>query len=134
MLGYLQESGIFCFLDSHQYHFDKSYECIAACGATKIFSSNDVSNKISNNDFFENKDGDWIFGHISYDVKNEFEDLESTHFDGIKFPDFFFFIPEIVFILNENEICLGVDENENPQTIFEAIDSYDACECLASPL
>ncbi|MFT3738218.1 MAG: anthranilate synthase component I family protein [Breznakibacter sp.] len=41
---------------------------------------------------------DWWFGCISYDYKNELEPLLSTHFDGIGWPDSFFFRPRYVVI------------------------------------
>jgi para-aminobenzoate synthetase component 1 len=37
------------------------------------------------------------FGFISYDYKNQIEELSSNHFDGIEFPEKHFFTPEIIF-------------------------------------
>ncbi len=34
---------------------------------------------------------DYIFGYIAYDVKNDVEDLTSKNFDGLYFPDIYFF-------------------------------------------
>jgi len=49
---------------------------------------------VSNKD--EHVEGKWKFGFISYDYKNQIEQLSSNHFDGIKFPDQHFFSPEIL--------------------------------------
>lgn len=60
----------------------------------------------------------WLFGHLSYDLKKELDGLSSAHPDLIQFPVLFFFEPEIVIRLNENEMTIDADE---PAEIFEAI-------------
>jgi para-aminobenzoate synthetase component 1 len=45
---------------------------------------------------------DWLFGYLSYDLKNDTEDLQSENFDGLGFPDLFFFQPKKLFLLNGN--------------------------------
>lgn len=47
---------------------------------------------------------DWLFGYLTYDLKNDVEDLKSTNFDGLDFPDLFFFQPKKIFILKENQL------------------------------
>ena len=47
---------------------------------------------------------DWLFGYLTYDLKNDVEDLKSTNFDGLDFPDLFFFQPKKIFILRENQL------------------------------
>ncbi len=63
--------------------------------------------------------GTWLFGHLGYDLKNEMEALTSTHPDNVGFPDLFFFEPEIVIRLTENEMVI---EAENPDAIFLQVD------------
>jgi len=45
-----------------------------------------------------------LFGYLSYDLKNDIEDLRSNNFDGLEFPDLFFFQPKKVFLLKGNEL------------------------------
>ncbi|NNC51002.1 MAG: aminodeoxychorismate synthase component I [Flaviramulus sp.] len=45
---------------------------------------------------------DWIFGYITYDLKNDVEDLKSVNFDGLGFPDLYFFQPKKLFLLKDN--------------------------------
>nr|WP_068892731.1 anthranilate synthase component I family protein [Pedobacter panaciterrae] len=54
----------------------------------------------------------WMFGLLSYDLKNEVEQLSSDNSDGLNFPDLFFFVPQYLIALVEGEIkiILG-DEN-----------------------
>ena len=39
----------------------------------------------------------WKFGYLSYDLKNEFEDLRSSNKDPLEFPELHFFIPKTLF-------------------------------------
>ena len=122
MLDFLKKFGIFCFLDNHSYDFNKSYECIAGAGVLKFVESNNT-NSLQDIDLFQNQNRDWIFGHVSYDIKNEIENLQSSNPDGILFPGFLFYVPEIVFLLTENEVKIGVFNNLNALEIFDSINS-----------
>ncbi|MFB9055994.1 anthranilate synthase component I family protein [Mariniflexile ostreae] len=42
---------------------------------------------------------DWIFGYLTYDLKNDVERLESHNFDGLQFPDLYFFQPKKLFLI-----------------------------------
>lgn len=42
---------------------------------------------------------DYIFGFLSYDLKNDTEDLTSQNFDGLNFPDLYFFQPKKIIII-----------------------------------
>jgi len=99
MLNFLQKFSIFCFLDNNEYEFDKSYECIAGAGILQSIVAKQFGYFSEINEF-QKLHKDWIFGHLSYDIKNEIEDLHSLNPDGIKFPEYFFFVPEIVFIIS----------------------------------
>jgi para-aminobenzoate synthetase component 1 len=47
---------------------------------------------------------DWLFGYLSYDLKNDTEILNSQNKDGLGFHDLFFFQPKKVFTVQNNEI------------------------------
>ena len=47
---------------------------------------------------------DWIFGHLTYDLKNDVEDLKSNNFDGLQFPELYFFQPKKIFLFKGNEV------------------------------
>ena len=47
---------------------------------------------------------DWLFGYLSYDLKNEIEDLKSENTDCLRFPLLYFFQPRWVFQIQHNEI------------------------------
>jgi len=52
----------------------------------------------------------WKFGYISYDVKNEIENLASGNTDQLEFPEIHFFIPKTLFKIAKNTISLVYGE------------------------
>lgn len=120
VLAFGNTARTFCFLDNHDYNFSKSYECLAAIGAASSVIKQDNNVRIEDLDHFLTENGDWIFGHLSYDLKNEIEDLSSANPTNIHFPDYFFFVPSILVILSQEELTVGC-LNDIPQTVFEAI-------------
>jgi len=49
---------------------------------------------------------DWIFGYLSYDLKNDTEPLSSQNFDGLNFPDLCFFQPKRLFLFREDKLTI----------------------------
>ena len=70
---------------------------------------------------------DWIFGYLSYDLKNDVENLTSNNFDGLQFPDLYFFQPQKVFLIRGNKAELHylkmVDDEMDDD--FEEIYRYE---------
>ena len=132
MLNFIKKFSIFCFLDNHKYDFNKSYECIAGAGVVYPVISGGINN-LRDVDQVQRNAGDWVFGHVSYDVKNEIENLQSSNPDGIGFPDFFFFVPEIVFILTANELKIGVHSSIDAQKIYDDIISSEPIKNINYP-
>ena len=120
MLSFAKRFSNFCFLDNHEYDFDKSYECVAGFGVNKSIIA-DEENGLKELDQFKKENKDWIFGHVSYDLKNKIENLSSKNIDKIEFPDFQFFVPEIVFILSKDEVKIGTYPGLDTNEIFEKI-------------
>lgn len=42
---------------------------------------------------YRHQTNDWLFGYLSYDLKNDLEALESRNFDGLRLPELCFFQP-----------------------------------------
>lgn len=47
---------------------------------------------------------DWLFGYLSYDLKNGIEKLSSNNYDGLGFPDICFFQPKKILLQKQNQI------------------------------
>jgi para-aminobenzoate synthetase component 1 len=127
LLNFGKRFSNFCFLDNHHYDFDKTFECVAGFGSIKSLVAS-ATNSIQQIGQFTNENPDWIFGHLSYDLKNEIEGLSSKNEDHIGFEDFYFFVPEIVFIVSEEVVNIGADEAINTKDIFDKIISITASE------
>ncbi|HEU5364242.1 MAG TPA: anthranilate synthase component I family protein, partial [Hanamia sp.] len=59
--------------------------------------------------------------HVSYELKNEIESLSSNNKDGIGFPDFYFFVPELIFILSKETVKIGIYGNIDSTRIYQEI-------------
>lgn len=92
------------FLDSNSYHQKySSFECVLAIDAFTSIKT-DSDNAFQDLFQYQSQTKDWLFGYFSYDLKNDIEDLHSNNFDGLDFPDLFFFQPKKLFIIKENEV------------------------------
>ena len=108
MLNWSTRFSIFCLLDDQQYNSSRSsFECILGAGTISTLRASAGSSFIQLQEFVEHSK-DWTFGHLGYDLKNEVEKLTSENPNGIGFPDLFFFVPEIVVILEKGELIIGV--------------------------
>ncbi|MBE0391846.1 anthranilate synthase component I family protein [Flavobacterium sp. PL002] len=87
------------FLDSNDYQQDySSYDCILAVDAFTAIKT-DSYNAFDDLKQYQQTTKDWIFGYLSYDLKNDVEQLQSNNFDGLDFPELFFFQPKKIFLI-----------------------------------
>ncbi len=92
------------FLDSNQYHQKySSYDVVLAVEAFTSIKT-DYQNAFQDLYQYQSQTKDWLFGYLSYDLKNDIEDLQSNNFDGLDFPDLFFFQPKKLFLIKENQV------------------------------
>jgi len=92
------------FLDSNNYHQEySSYDAVLAVDAFTSIKT-DYENAFQDLYQYQSQTKDWLFGYLSYDLKNDTEDLHSNNFDGLDFPDLFFFQPKKLFLIKENEV------------------------------
>jgi para-aminobenzoate synthetase component 1 len=92
------------YLDSNDYpqHYS-SYDCILAVDAFTSIKT-DYHNAFEDLKQYQQITKDWLFGYLSYDLKNDIEILNSNNFDGLDFPDLFFFQPKKLFLLKGNQL------------------------------
>ena len=92
------------FLDSNDYPQDYSnYDCLFAVDAFTSIKT-DYHNAFEDLKQYQQTTKDWLFGYLSYDLKNNTESLVSKNFDGLDFPDLFFFQPIKLFLLKGNQL------------------------------
>lgn len=99
MLAWAQQYREVVFFDSNNYHRQYAeYDAILAVDAfTSIIT--DYHKAFEDLAIYRKTTADWIFGYLSYDLKNDTEALTSNNFDGLGFADLFFFQPKKIFLL-----------------------------------
>ena len=95
------------FLDSNSnYNLNKNYSSYDYILAVEAFTSikTDYHNSFQDLYQYQSQTKDWLFGYLSYDLKNDVEDLKSNNFDGLQFPDLYFFQPKKLFLVKGNQV------------------------------
>lgn len=107
LLFWSQQFREIIFLDSNSKHNTNqkysSYDSILAVDAFTSIKT-DYHNAFEDLKQYQQTTRDWIFGYMTYDLKNDVEALQSNNFDGLNFPDLFFFQPKKLFLLNGNQL------------------------------
>ncbi len=80
-----------------------NYDAILAIGAHNSISTG-YKNAFKKLKIFQNDHKDFLFGHLNYDLKNDIEDLSSSHEDHIGFSDLYFFQPKKLFLWKNNQV------------------------------
>lgn len=81
-------------LQSTEYIFSAGFKSILSCNVGNAFSEL--------NQFLNQHKGEYCILFLSYDLKNEIENLNSAHLDHIGFPDITAFVPEHFFRIKTN--------------------------------
>ena len=113
LLKWSEKSVTSVFLNSNNHKSQiNNYEAILALDSySEIpYTRKNSLNKLD--DFLKNTQ-DWVFGYLSYDLKNELENLESKNIDSFELPNLFFFQPKKIWLVsNSNVEALYLDGNE----------------------
>lgn len=122
------------FLDSNAYHQKYSnFDCLLAVDAITSLKT-DYKSAFEELHQYQSHAKDWIFGYLTYDLKNSVEDLKSNNFDGLSFPDLFFFQPKKLFLLKGNQLemqYLHVCDDEI-ESDFKEISNIELCDFAPS--
>lgn len=115
LLQWAQQFDEVVWLDSNDYKSShSSFEAALAVDAFTAIQT-DFTDAFDQLQEYRQLTSDWIFGYLSYDLKNDVEDLASRNFDGLGFPDLFFFQPKKLFLLKDNRVelqYLGMVDDE----------------------
>ena len=103
LLSWSQQFETALWLDSNNYQ--QQYSSFDSALALEEFTSikTDYTNAFDKLKEYQTITKDYIFGYISYDVKNDVERLSSNNYDGLNFADLYFFQPQkLIFIKGKN--------------------------------
>ena len=129
-LQWASSFNVCCYLDSNNFTDPyKKFDCLIAAGVKHDVTAyaGDAFNKLEN---FQKDHPGWILGFLSYDLKNELEDLSSTNSDFLDFPDLYFFEPAHLIIIKNGIInIISADKYYvfnciNEQAIVKAYPAY----------
>jgi len=92
------------WLDSNQY--EQQYSSYDAILAVEAFTSiqTDYHDGFEKLKEYQTLANDWVFGYLTYDLKNDVEALKSQNTDGLEFPDLSFFQPKKIFLFKDNQV------------------------------
>lgn len=120
-----EKHDVSCILNSNNYQTDtySKFPLIAAFGVSEEYCFyDDAFGQL--NHLLQSNPG-WIFGHFSYNLKNQIENLTSKNPDLVGFSPCYFFKPKILIKINND--CCEVWCNEN-----ESIDNRELEDFLQS--
>ncbi|MGZ5243858.1 MAG: anthranilate synthase component I family protein [Bacteroidia bacterium] len=141
LLSFLQAQPVYALYDSNDFYKDKnlasrpyyhSYDLLCAYGVKRdIMADNEAFfGKL----IYARQSKSWLFGFLGYDLKNEVEDLQSNNYDGTEMPDAYFFEPETVLLLNENQITITTQSIFSAEHIWKSISEADELEIQANQI
>jgi len=99
LLTWSQQFSEICFLDSneHQDQYSNFDAALAVDGFTSL--QTDFHHAFDDLEDYQSRSKDWLFGYLTYDLKNSVENLSSKNSDRTEFPELFFFQPKkLIFI------------------------------------
>ncbi|SHM98742.1 anthranilate synthase component I family protein [Polaribacter sp. KT 15] len=102
LLCWSQQFETALWLDSNNYN--QTYTSFNSALAVEEFTSikTDYINAFDKLKEYQTTTKDYIFGYISYDVKNDVEHLKSKNLDNLDFADLYFFQPQKLVFIKEN--------------------------------
>ena len=121
------------WLDSNNHSNTYSnYDAVLAVDAFTVLKTDyfDAFNRLEE---YQTLTKDWIFGYLTYDLKNTTERLKSQNFDGLEFPDLYFFQPKKLFLIKNNIVeiqYLKMVDNEIEEDLKNIIIEE---KCLPEP-
>jgi para-aminobenzoate synthetase component 1 len=126
LIAWAQQFREITFLDSNSFSNEfSSFDCVLAVDAFTSIKT-DYHNAFEDLNQYQQTTKDWLFGYLAYDLKNDVEHLQSSNFDGLNFPDLFFFQPKKLFLLKGNQLeiqYLNMCDDEVEVDFMEIIES-----------
>jgi len=130
LLNWAQQFEHVIWLDSNNYPQKYSnFDAILAVDCYTKLKSN-YQNAFAELKQYKNKTNDYIFGYLSYDLKNDVENLSSNNSDGLGFFDLYFFQPKKLFFIKDDilEIQYLSEFKNKIDDDLESILHYEECQ------
>ena len=105
-----------------------NYDILAGVGQMDCLVTN--KNSFIELNKFHGQKKDWLFGYLSYDLKNEIEELSSSNTDNFNADNLCFFVPEYVLLLNNG--ILEVQTYESKEICDQFIQGFNFSDLESS--
>ncbi|WP_375238542.1 anthranilate synthase component I family protein [Aurantibacter sp.] len=104
LLAWSQQFDTVLWLDSNNY--SQQYSNYDAVLAVEEFTSikTDYLDAFNQLKEYQTLTKDWIFGYLTYDLKNDVEVLKSNNTSVLDFPELYFFQPQKLFLIKGNTL------------------------------
>jgi len=112
-----------------------AYDYLVGAGSIRsLAAANNSFNALRE---FHDDGKDWVFGHLSYDLKEERSGLHSPYQDRIQFPKMSFFIPRYVITGKNGTTSIhfleDIDNNDSIGSIIDDIKAVSVSDNLSQP-
>ncbi len=100
LLAWAQRYEIYMFLDAHKEMdplYNSDFDFKLAVEAVRELKLRPGKSFESLSEFLDKEDNDWVFGGLSFDLKNELEELCSNNEDKLGLEQMYFFVPKFLF-------------------------------------
>lgn len=122
----------FCLLDSNSSENsvpDRYFEFDFICAFDAVETLSSCENSILKVKNLHSKFHDWMFGYLSYDLKDEFFNLPFKGIDNLNSDHVSFFIPKYVMLVKDNQLEVLTHENKDSiNSLINQISNYNCNE------
>jgi para-aminobenzoate synthetase component 1 len=124
-----EEDQVF-FIDSNDYNKDRyhSVDWMLGIGCNnRLKSTANDSDSLQKLQTFHDKHKDWTLGYLSYELKDQIENLKSENPDSLGFSLLNFVIPEILFVCKKGQISVFGQVEEDHKKAKDLLRLSDDC-------
>lgn len=123
-----------CILDSNDYtdRYGK-FDLLLAVGTSAELNAH-TAFKFDELKAFYEQHKTWMFGLLSYDLKNQTEQLQSINIDQLNFPELFFFVPKYLIAIKGDDIEVLLGGTNVLEIIDQYADTIDTTDTKNSPI
>lgn len=82
----------------------KKFDLVA--GYSSFKNKGGIISQLEQLEDIHNRNENWYLGYLTYDIKNQIENLYSHHADGINWPPLFFFQPDLLITVENDRLTL----------------------------
>lgn len=128
-LHWANQHDVLCYLDSNGHDknaYHKSLGMLAVGMENHLLQTQPYAAFKNLKEYYETEK-DWLFGFLTYDIKNDTERLESHGIDGTKMPEIHFFKPFYVLEFKPDSVHIHSIQKE-PKVVFEEVVNFEIAQ------